>query len=118
MNKIIFLDRDGVINKKLDNDYVKNWEEFVFLPKAIDAIKKPVAVVAFLAETLEKALHGVDIEKFIVAVVPTDRVQLGRLILVALRPSCAKYRIDADNGLPLDVHAQVVGKRRGNLTVL
>ncbi|MDD5455830.1 MAG: HAD-IIIA family hydrolase [Candidatus Margulisbacteria bacterium] len=28
----LFLDRDGVINKKLDNDYVKNWQEFKFLP--------------------------------------------------------------------------------------
>ncbi len=37
MNKAVFLDRDGVINKKR-NDYVKNIDEFVFLkdvPKAI-----------------------------------------------------------------------------------
>lgn len=27
----LFLDRDGVINKKLDNDYVKHWVEFEFL---------------------------------------------------------------------------------------
>lgn len=27
----IFLDRDGVINRKLENDYVKNWTEFEFL---------------------------------------------------------------------------------------
>ena len=35
----IFLDRDGVINRKIDNDYVKKWEEFEFLPYAIAAIK-------------------------------------------------------------------------------
>jgi histidinol-phosphate phosphatase family protein len=35
----LFLDRDGVINKKLDNDYVKHWIEFEFLDGAIDAIK-------------------------------------------------------------------------------
>lgn len=35
----VFLDRDGVINKKIDNDYVKKWEEFKFLPDVIDAIK-------------------------------------------------------------------------------
>lgn len=34
----LFLDRDGVINKKLDNDYVKNWEEFVFIDGAQEAI--------------------------------------------------------------------------------
>ncbi len=35
----IFLDRDGVINEKLEGDYVKKWSEFKFLPGAIDAIK-------------------------------------------------------------------------------
>lgn len=28
----IFLDRDGVINRKRDDDYVKHWGEFEFLP--------------------------------------------------------------------------------------
>jgi len=35
----LFLDRDGVINKRLDNDYVKHWIEFEFLEGSIDAIK-------------------------------------------------------------------------------
>ena len=34
----LFLDRDGVINQRLTADYVKNWEEFVFLPDVLDAI--------------------------------------------------------------------------------
>jgi D-glycero-alpha-D-manno-heptose 1-phosphate guanylyltransferase len=34
----LFLDRDGVINKKRDNDYVKNLEELELLPGAIEAI--------------------------------------------------------------------------------
>lgn len=33
----LFLDRDGVINAKRANDYVKCWEEFVFLPCVLDA---------------------------------------------------------------------------------
>lgn len=38
--KVVFLDRDGVINKKMpENDYVKNWDEFEFLPRAIEALK-------------------------------------------------------------------------------
>jgi len=37
--KTLFLDRDGVINKKIDNDYVRNWEQFEFLPNVIDALK-------------------------------------------------------------------------------
>ena len=34
----LFLDRDGVINKKIDNDYVKKIEELEFLPGALSAI--------------------------------------------------------------------------------
>ena len=37
--KTIFLDRDGVINRKIDDDYVKSWDEFEFLPDAIEALK-------------------------------------------------------------------------------
>jgi D-glycero-D-manno-heptose 1,7-bisphosphate phosphatase len=37
--KVIFLDRDGVINKKPPKaDYVKSWNEFEFLPGSIEAI--------------------------------------------------------------------------------
>jgi len=38
MNKYVFIDRDGVINKDLWK-YVEYWEEFEFLPKVLDAIK-------------------------------------------------------------------------------
>lgn len=34
----LFLDRDGVINKKIDNDYVRNVNQFEWLPGAIEAI--------------------------------------------------------------------------------
>jgi len=34
----LFLDRDGVINRKLDNDYVKSLNEFEFIPGALDSI--------------------------------------------------------------------------------
>ena len=36
--KAVFLDRDGVINKNLDNDYVKKWDEFEFLSRSKEAI--------------------------------------------------------------------------------
>ncbi len=36
----LFLDRDGVINKKLENDYVKHWIEFEFLEGTFEALKK------------------------------------------------------------------------------
>lgn len=35
----LFLDRDGVINDRLVDDYVKRWEEFVFSAGVLDALK-------------------------------------------------------------------------------
>jgi histidinol-phosphate phosphatase family protein len=38
--KVVLLDRDGVINKKApEDDYIKNWGEFKFLPGAVEALK-------------------------------------------------------------------------------
>lgn len=34
----LFLDRDGVINKDVVADYIKNWNEFHFLPGVLEAI--------------------------------------------------------------------------------
>ncbi len=39
MEKIIFLDRDGVISIFTPNDFIKKWEEFKFLPDAIEGLK-------------------------------------------------------------------------------
>ena len=36
----LFLDRDGVINRKLEGRYVCNFSEFEFMPGALDAIAK------------------------------------------------------------------------------
>jgi len=39
--RVVFLDRDGVINEYPgDTEYVKSWEEFRFLPAAKPALKK------------------------------------------------------------------------------
>ena len=37
--KTLFLDRDGVINKRLVGDYIKNWDEFKFEEGVLEAIK-------------------------------------------------------------------------------
>ncbi len=34
----LFLDRDGLINKRLPDDYVKKWDDFTFLPGVLKAI--------------------------------------------------------------------------------
>jgi D-glycero-D-manno-heptose 1,7-bisphosphate phosphatase len=36
----LFLDRDGVINRKLENDYVKHWIEFEFLENSFTALRR------------------------------------------------------------------------------
>ncbi len=40
MRKIVFLDRDGVISKYYPGDWSKKWEEFSFLPKAKESLKR------------------------------------------------------------------------------
>lgn len=35
----LFLDRDGVINQRIPNDYVKTWDQFDFIPGSIKAIE-------------------------------------------------------------------------------
>ncbi len=44
--RAIFLDRDGVINVNRP-DHVKRWDEFVFLPRALDALRR-LALMDFL----------------------------------------------------------------------
>lgn len=39
MRRAVFIDRDGVICRNRD-DYVKSWEEFVFLPGALEALAR------------------------------------------------------------------------------
>jgi histidinol-phosphate phosphatase family protein len=39
-NWTLFLDRDGVINRRIVDDYVKTWDQFEFLPGVVDALKQ------------------------------------------------------------------------------
>jgi len=40
MDKVIFLDRDGVINRDRENEYVTSWSEFTFLPNVFKALRE------------------------------------------------------------------------------
>jgi D-glycero-D-manno-heptose 1,7-bisphosphate phosphatase len=46
MEGAIFLDRDGVINRRIAGGYVTRWSEFEFLPRAIDGIVALVSIHA------------------------------------------------------------------------
>jgi D-glycero-D-manno-heptose 1,7-bisphosphate phosphatase len=37
--KYIFLDRDGVINRRISDGYITTWEQFEFLPQVLDALR-------------------------------------------------------------------------------
>jgi D-glycero-D-manno-heptose 1,7-bisphosphate phosphatase len=56
--KVVFLDRDGVINKKIENGYVLDWKDFKFLPDVIEAIKllNKKNIPVFIA-TNQSAVH-------------------------------------------------------------
>ncbi|MDD5085390.1 MAG: HAD family hydrolase [Candidatus Omnitrophica bacterium] len=38
--KVVFIDRDGVINHDLIGDYIKHWGEFSFMPGVLEALKE------------------------------------------------------------------------------
>ena len=38
LKKVVFLDRDGTINQDSDA-YIKNWSEFEFLPRSLEALR-------------------------------------------------------------------------------
>ena len=42
----IFLDRDGVINRRVVGGYVADWSEFQFLPRAIEGIRELASIHA------------------------------------------------------------------------
>src|SRR5215218_1787510 len=44
----LFLDRDGVINRRIDGDYVRSWRNFEWLPRAPLALKRLREYVPYL----------------------------------------------------------------------
>jgi histidinol-phosphate phosphatase family protein len=61
----LFLDRDGVINKQIVGDYVRNWGDFEWLPSARRAFKvlrdwAPCIVVVTNQQGVGKGLMGLD----------------------------------------------------------
>lgn len=53
----VFLDRDGVINENRA-DYVKSWDEFVFLPSSLDALRSLAAACDTIVVVSNQAAIG------------------------------------------------------------
>jgi D-glycero-D-manno-heptose 1,7-bisphosphate phosphatase len=55
--KVVFLDRDGVINRD-SPDYIKDWSEFEFLPGSLEALQKlRINGFAVIVITNQSAIH-------------------------------------------------------------
>lgn len=59
----MFLDRDGVINRQIVDDYVRNWQQFEWISGAIEALKAllnwaPHLVVVTNQQGIAKGLMG------------------------------------------------------------
>ncbi len=61
----IFLDRDGVINQRRPDDYVKSWNEFRFLPGVLKTLKvlKPICDHLFIVTNQQGIAKGVMTEQ-------------------------------------------------------
>jgi histidinol-phosphate phosphatase family protein len=51
----LFLDRDGVINKRVPNEYITKWEDFRLEPKAIEAIVAASNIVKYVIVVTNQA---------------------------------------------------------------
>jgi histidinol-phosphate phosphatase family protein len=61
----LFVDRDGVVNRRIVDDYVRSWADFEWMPKAQDALKTlrawaPHVVVVTNQQGIGKGLMSID----------------------------------------------------------
>ena len=56
----LFLDRDGVINRLRPDDYVKNWEEFEFMPGMLDRLARWSGLVVTNQRGVGKGIMSLD----------------------------------------------------------
>jgi histidinol-phosphate phosphatase family protein len=65
----IFIDRDGVINRRRPDDYVLDWSQFVFIPGIREALKRltsvrlPIVVISNQAAVGKALLEVVNLEE-------------------------------------------------------
>lgn len=68
-NRVVFVDRDGVLNRLFDGDYVRCWDEFEFLPRVTEALQRlhaegiPVVVITNQSCINRGVVPAADIEK-------------------------------------------------------
>jgi len=72
-SRAIFLDRDGVINRRVIGDYVRHWQNFSFLPgvlravKSLNALQVPIIVVSNQAGVAKGLMSERDLRELTLA---------------------------------------------------
>lgn len=94
----LFLDRDGVVNRRVEGDYVRSWQQFSFLPGALDAL----AVLARWAPHVVVVTNQQGVAKGLMTEADLDDVHARMTAAVA----AAGGRIDAVLACP---HASSAG---------
>ena len=96
----LFLDRDGVINVRLIDDYVKDINEFVFLPGVLDAFKifnrkfKHIIVVTNQQGVGKGLMKNEDVEKVHEFMIQEVRTNGGNIDKVYF---CPQLKSETDN---------------------
>ena len=96
----LFLDRDGVINVRLIDDYVKNINEFEFLPGVLDAFKIFAEkfgriIIVTNQQGVGKGLMTLqdveDVHKFMLKEIETQKGRVDKIYV------CPQLKSDSDN---------------------
>src|SRR5512138_3466318 len=91
-NWTLFLDRDGVINRRIVGGYVTAWEEFEFLPGVLEALKilgrrfGRIIVVSNQQGVGKGLMTSADVEKIHSSMVRQVEGARGRIDLVLFSP--------------------------------
>ncbi len=126
MHRAVFVDRDGVICRNRD-DYVKSWQEFVFLPGALEALTRLARlslriVVITNQSAINRGLVSVDVVEDInarmMSAIEAAGGRVDRVLYCPHRPdehcACRKPRpgmlLAAADALKLDLsHSYLIG---------
>lgn len=75
----VFLDRDGVINRRIEGDYVRGWSQFEFLPGAIDAIAR----LTLVADRIVVVTNQAGVGKGLMSMADLDDIHARMTAMVA-----------------------------------
>ena len=123
MQHVVFLDRDGVINRD-SPDYIKSWSEFEFLPGSLEALKQltqngfPIIIITnqsvihrkmvskkdldFIHDMMKKAVqsNGGDIKDiFFCPHIPEDRCDCRKPNPGLIYRAQKRYQIDLETSI-------------------